>query len=154
VNLNWAKIKAEEKGGYTPKGLLADVSMSVPALMRAFRLQKKAAGVGFDWPDYSGAMDKVHEELDELESVAAGGELIKIEEELGDLLFSVVNLARLLGVEPETALTGTSTKFIKRFAHVEEMARLANRDLLQCTLAELDKWWEEAKKLEKIREKR
>ncbi len=150
VVLLWDRIKAEEREGVPQKGLLAGVSMSLPALMRAARLQKKAAGAGFDWPDYHGAMDKVREELTELEAAVAGKDPVKIEGEIGDLLFSVVNLARLLGIEPEAALTGTAAKFTRRFEYVEKMARLNNRDLGQCTLAEMDQWWEEAKNLEKI----
>jgi tetrapyrrole methylase family protein/MazG family protein len=146
----WDRIKAKEREGAPVKSLLAGVPKSLPALTRAARLQKKAAGAGFDWPDYHGAMDKVREELAELEAAAAGKEPLRIEEETGDLLFSAVNLARLLGVEPEVALSGTSAKFIRRFEYVEKMARLAGRDLGQCTLAQLDKWWEEAKDLERI----
>lgn len=150
VVLLWDRIKAEEREGVPPKGLLAGVSMSLPALMRAARLQKKAAGAGFDWPDHHGAMDKVREELAELEAAVAGRDPVEIEGEIGDLLFSVVNLARLLGIEPEAALTGTAAKFTRRFEYVEKMARLNDRDLGQCTLAEMDRWWEEAKDLEKI----
>ncbi|HHU85353.1 MAG TPA: nucleoside triphosphate pyrophosphohydrolase [Peptococcaceae bacterium] len=150
VVLLWDRIKAKEREGVPPKGLLAGVSMSLPALMRAARLQKKAAGAGFDWPDHHGAMDKVREELAELEAAVAGKDPVEIEGEIGDLLFSVVNLARLLGIEPEAALTGTAAKFTRRFEYVEKMARLNERDLGQCTLAEMDQWWEEAKNLEKI----
>ncbi|OPZ73480.1 MAG: Nucleoside triphosphate pyrophosphohydrolase [Firmicutes bacterium ADurb.Bin456] len=146
----WDKIKAKEREGAPVKGLLASVPKSLPALMRAARLQKKAAGAGFDWPDYHGALDKVREELAELEAAAAGKEPLRIEEETGDLLFSAVNLARLLGVEPEAALTGTSAKFTRRFEYVEKMVRQNGRDFGQCTLAQLDIWWEEAKNLEGI----
>ncbi len=88
--------------------------------------------------------------MSELETVIITGDPVKIENELGDVLFSIVNLARLLGVEPESALTGTSVKFTRRFNYVEKMARLSGRDLLSFSLSELDKWWEDAKKLEKI----
>lgn len=150
VMRNWEKIKAKEREGSLPKSLLSGVSMSFPPLMRAMKLQEKAAGVGFDWPDYRGALEKTREELDELESVIVSGDKVEAEKELGDLLFSAVNLARLLGVEPEVALSGTSGKFIRRFTYIEKMARLAGRDLSQCTLSELDMWWEEAKNKEKI----
>lgn len=150
VLLNWEKIKAEEKAGDIPESLLAEVPQCFPALMRAAKLQKKAAGAGFDWPDYRGALEKTREEMDELESVIIKGDPVRIEDELGDLLFSVVNLARLLGIEPETALSGTSVKFTRRFAHVEKMARLSGMDLSSLSLSDLDKWWEDAKKLEKI----
>ena len=150
VLVNWEKIKAEERAGEITRGLLAGVSQSLPALMRAARLQEKAAGAGFDWPDYRGALAKTREETDELEAVITAGNTAEIEDELGDLLFSIVNLARLLGVEPETALSGTSVKFTRRFAHIEKMAGLSGRDFSSYTLAELDKWWEDAKKQEKI----
>lgn len=150
VLVNWEKIKAKEREGGLPKSLLSGVSRSLPALMRAAKLQEKAASVGFDWPDYRGALEKTREELDELEAVISSGDKVQIERELGDLIFSAVNLARLLGVEPETALSETSGKFVRRFGYVEKMARLAGKKLSQCTLAELDMWWEEAKKQEKI----
>ncbi|OPY58866.1 MAG: Nucleoside triphosphate pyrophosphohydrolase [Pelotomaculum sp. PtaU1.Bin035] len=148
VTLNWEKIKAKEREGSTPAGLLDGVSRSLPALMRAVKLQKKAAGVGFDWPDYRGAMEKIREEMDELESAISSGDMAQIERELGDLIFSTVNLARLIGVDPEAALAGTSEKFVRRFGNVEKMARHNGRELAQCALSELDTWWEEAKKQE------
>ena len=150
VVLNWEKIKAEERAGRSPESLLSGVSQALPSLMRAAKLQEKASGAGFDWPDYRGPLDKIHEEMDELEAVIIKKDPAEIENELGDLLFSVVNLARLLDVEPETALSGTSLKFISRFAHVEKMAGRSGRKLSSCSLSELDKWWEDAKKLEKI----
>ncbi len=150
VSRNWEKIKAKERDGSRPQGLLSGIPHSLPVLMRAVKLQEKAAGVGFDWPDYRGALVKTHEELDELESVILDGDKMRIEEELGDLFFSAVNLARILGVEPETALVGTSGKFERRFNYVEKMAGQAGKELSECTLSELDLWWEEAKKQEKI----
>jgi tetrapyrrole methylase family protein/MazG family protein len=150
VVLNWEKIKAEERAGRPPESLLSGVSQALPSLMRAAELQKKAAGAGFDWPDYRGPLDKIREEMGELEAVIMKKDPAGIENEIGDLLFSVVNLARLLGVEPETALSGTSLKFIRRFAHVEKMAGLSGRNLSSFSLSELDEWWEDAKKLEKI----
>lgn len=150
VLVNWEKIKTEERAGNKPESLLSGVPQCLPALMRAAKLQEKAAGAGFDWPDYRGALEKAREEMSELEAVIKTGDPVKIENELGDLLFSVVNLARLLGVEPESALTGTSVKFTRRFNHVEKMAGLSGRNLSSFTLSELDKWWEDAKKLEKI----
>ncbi|NLI12836.1 MAG: nucleoside triphosphate pyrophosphohydrolase [Peptococcaceae bacterium] len=150
VIINWEKIKAKEKAGNNPAGLLSGVAKSLPSLMRAAKLQEKAASVGFDWPDYRGALAKVSEEIVELESAISSGKPVETERELGDLLFSVVNLARLLGIDPETALLETSGKFIRRFAYIEKMAGLAGRDLSSCTLSELDKWWENAKKQEKI----
>lgn len=150
VMLNWEKIKAKEREGNTPRSLLSGVSRSLPALVRAVKIQEKAAGAGFDWPDYRGALEKTREELGELESVILSGDKILIERELGDLIFSVVNLARLLGVEPEAALSSAIEKFVRRFCYVEKMVQLAGRNFSQCTLSELDAWWEEAKKLEKM----
>jgi len=152
VTLNWEKIKAEE-GGSKSAGLLDSVSMSLPALMRAARLQKKAASVGFDWPDYRGAMEKYHEELDELKAAISAGDKVQVEKELGDLLFSLVNLARLLDVEPEAALASTSEKFVKRFSYIENKARCAGMELPECSLSEMDTWWEEAKSQEKKEKK-
>ncbi|MDD4334074.1 MAG: nucleoside triphosphate pyrophosphohydrolase [Desulfotomaculaceae bacterium] len=149
VLVNWEKIKAEERAGDQPASILAGVPKCFPALLKAAKLQEKAAGAGFDWPDYRGALEKVREEMNELEAVIITREPVKIEDELGDVLFSIVNLARLLGVEPEAALTGTSVKFTRRFNHVEKMARLSGRKLFSFSLPELDKWWEDAKKLEK-----
>lgn len=149
VILNWERIKAGEKGKNMNESLVSGVPRSMPALMRAFYIQDKAAEVGFDWPDYRGALEKTHEELEELKHVISDGDKRRIESELGDLLFSVVNLARLLGVNPEAVLTGTSGKFTRRFGHVEKKARDLGKNLSQCALSEMDKWWEEAKKEEK-----
>ncbi|KUK81374.1 MAG: hypothetical protein XD97_0664 [Pelotomaculum thermopropionicum] len=154
VVLNWEKIKQAEKqaekAGNAPRSLLSDVAQSLPALMRAAKIQKKAARVGFDWPDYRGGLDKIREELVELELIITGNDKLLIEEELGDLLFSVVNLARLLGVEPETALASTNEKFVRRFNYIEKMVQQKGGDFSRFTLSELDAWWEEAKKMEKF----
>ncbi len=149
VTVNWEKIKVKERGKPN-QSLLDGVQKCLPSLMRSAKLQEKAASVGFDWPDFRGALEKTYEELSELESVIKSGNRVQIEKEMGDLIFSAVNLARLLGVEPETALSGTVVKFIKRFSFVEKMAELAGRDLEKCSLSEMDKWWEDAKKHEKI----
>jgi tetrapyrrole methylase family protein/MazG family protein len=150
VLINWEKIKAEEKAGNKTASLLSGVAKSLPSLMRAVKLQEKAASVGFDWPDYRGALAKVREEIVELESAISSSKPVEIERELGDLLFSMVNLARLLGIDPDTALMETSGKFIRRFAFIEKTAGLAGKELRSCTLSELDEWWENAKKLEKL----
>lgn len=149
VKLNWKKIKELEREGRVTASQLDGVPMSITALMRAEKLQEKAAAVGFDWPDYRGAMEKANEELSELKAAISSGGRAQIESELGDLLFSVVNLARLLGVDPEVALAGTSEKFVRRFGYVENMVRCNGKELSQCSLTELDSWWEEAKKQEK-----
>jgi tetrapyrrole methylase family protein/MazG family protein len=149
VLINWEKIKSQERAGEPYKGLLDSIPVGMPALMRAYKLQKKAARVGFDWPDYLGSYNKVLEELGELIEAVDAQERLKMEQEFGDLLFAAVNLGRLLGLEPEGALSKTSTKFIKRFKYMEEMARAEGKDISHFSLAEMDKWWEEAKALEK-----
>ncbi|MDD3654108.1 MAG: nucleoside triphosphate pyrophosphohydrolase [Desulfotomaculaceae bacterium] len=148
VKSNWKKIKELERGGCITAGQLDGVPMSITALMRATRLQEKAAAVGFDWPDYRGALEKVSEELGELEDAISSRGQPQIESELGDLLFAVVNLARLINVEPEVALARTSEKFVKRFEYVENMALHYGKRLSQCSLFEMNAWWEEAKKQE------
>lgn len=150
VLINWERIKEEERAGEPPRSILEHVPAALPALMRAYKLQKAAARVGFDWPGYQGAYDKTKEELKELNSAIMAGDRLEIEEEVGDLIFSAVNLARLLGIEPEGALSKTSAKFIRRFKYVENMARSKGKELSHFTLNEMDKWWEEAKKIEKI----
>ncbi len=154
VLANWDKIKAREKGKQEPVSILKEVPRSLPALMQASSIQARAARVGFDWPDYRGALDKVVEELQEVRQVLSGGRTAELERELGDLLFAVVNLSRLLGVEAEVALTGTIDRFRRRFQYIEERARQCGRDLASFTLDQLDAWWEEAKKVEQIEKKR
>jgi len=144
VSKLWEKIKAQEKGRDKTKS----TAKHLPALLRARYIQEKAAKNGFDWPDYHGALAKVNEELNEVKQAIAAGEKAKIIEELGDLLFAVVNTARLLDVEAEVALTGTINKFNKRLYYIEKQARQAGKELTGYSLAELDDWWEEAKKAE------
>lgn len=148
VLVNWEKIKAREKGDEGRPSVLKDVPQHLPALMRAGCIQARAARIGFDWPDYRGALDKVAEELQEVREALAQDRALKVERELGDLLFAVVNLARLLGVEAEVALTGAVNRFRQRFNYIEERARQCGRKLSSFTLAELDAWWEGAKKIE------
>ena len=145
---NWEKIKAKEKAG---RSILGGVPRSLPALTRAQRVGEKVSRVGFDWADAKGSMAKVHEELRELEHAIAAGNAKDREEELGDLLFALVNLARHMNVDAEGALRGTIQKFTTRFAHVEK--RVAERhggwgdtgkDKLP--LETLDAYWEEAKR--------
>jgi tetrapyrrole methylase family protein/MazG family protein len=119
------------------------VARSLPGLWRAEKLQKKAAKAGFDWPDVSGAMDKLYEEFDELRQAAQNGG--DTEEELGDLLFSAVNVARFLGIDPERALGRSCDKFIERFTLLEEAALSKARPIEEMTLEELDELYEAAK---------
>ena len=124
---------------------------ALPALTRAFKVQKKAAEVGFDWDDISGAFDKVREETRELTECCQEQPADKeaLQEELGDLLFSAVNVSRFLGIDPEASLDYTIDKFIRRFTHVENSALACGRALEDMSLSEMDELWDEAKKLER-----
>lgn len=147
VLINWDKIKAQEKGDDQPKPYLSSIPRALPALLRAQKIQTKAARVGFDWPDYSGALEKVREELTEVVQAIESQQPAAVAEELGDLVFAVVNLARLLDVDAEGALSGTTHKFIQRFGYIEQQALLAGKKMTDLTLEQMDLWWEEAKKL-------
>ena len=138
---NWEELKRKEKGQATNTDALESVARSLPALWRAEKVQKKAKKAGFDWPDISGALDKLSEELEELKTAAAQG--TNVAEELGDLLFSAVNVSRFLKVDCEDALNQATDKFIGRFRKVEEQA--GERPMTEMTLAELDQLWERAK---------
>ncbi len=141
---NWEKIKMTEGR----KSLLEGVPQALPALLRAFRVQEKAAGVGFDFPTVDGAWDKVEEELAEVRALAPDdGEAL--EREWGDLFFALVNYARMQGVNPENALQRTNRTFSRRFAHVEARLREAGRTPAEATLEEMDAFWDEAKRLER-----
>lgn len=143
VLVNWDALKRQEKSQETYTDTLTAVAKSLPALWRAEKVQKKAKKAGFDWPDASGALDKLSEELAELKEAMEQG--TNIQEELGDLLFSVVNVSRFLKADPEEALNAATEKFISRFAKVEEMALAQGKDMAQMSLEELDKLWERAK---------
>lgn len=144
VSENWEQIKLREKGGN--KTVLSGVPAALPALIKAFRIQEKAANVGFDWDNPSGALDKVKEELSEFCNEVENSDASRMEAELGDLLFSVVNVARLYGINPENALEKTNLKFIRRFNHIEQSAIKAGKSLRDMTLEEMDVYWNEAKK--------
>ncbi len=142
VKVSWARIKAEEKRG---RGALEGVPRRLPALHRARRISEKAAGVGFDWADPAGVLDKVEEEIGELRHAIRGEDRERVAEELGDLLFALVNLGRHLGVDAEGALHRTSEKFLHRFSHVEgELAR-RGRHPSEASLDEMETLWQEAK---------
>ncbi|GAB7533083.1 nucleoside triphosphate pyrophosphohydrolase [Pseudomonas sp. 3A(2025)] len=153
VNRRWDEIKAQERAeqAQVPEqlSLLDDVPAALPALSRAGKLQKRAAQVGFDWPAALPVVDKVREELDEVLEAMADGESAQVAEEIGDLLFSVVNLARHLKVDPETALRSANGKFDRRFRFIEATVRQQGRALEACSLEELDALWGEAKRQEK-----
>lgn len=140
---NWEKIKLREKGGN--KSVLAGVPRALPALIKAFRIQEKAANVGFDWESPEQVWDKVKEETCEVESEIAAKDKDALEAEFGDLLFAVVNAARKYGVNPENALDRTNRKFISRFSYIESKASGMGKKLDEMTLDEMDSLWNKAK---------
>lgn len=144
VMQNWEQIKLKEKGGN--KTVLAGVPSALPALIKANRIQEKARNVGFDWDTPEQVWDKVKEETAEVEQEIRNGNNDSLEGEFGDLLFSVINAARLYGVNPENALERTNRKFISRFNYLEAKAKELGKNLKDMTLAEMDEIWEEAKK--------
>lgn len=148
---NWEQIKLKEKDGN--KTVLSGVPGALPALIKAYRIQEKAAHVGFDWDSPEQVWDKVKEETAEVEAEINNGNKKKIEQEFGDLFFSVVNAARLYNVVPENALELTNRKFIRRFNYLEAKAKEMGKKLKDMTLAEMDAIWEEAKKEEHLDEK-
>jgi MazG family protein len=140
----WDRIKQAERGG-APQSVLDGVPGSLPSLAHAHATQRKAAKVGFDWPDISGAIAKVTEETAELETEITVGDPDRMTDELGDVLFAVVNVARHLGIEPETALRAATSKFSRRFRIVEQLARDRGIELHASELVVLDGLWDEAK---------
>jgi len=143
VKKNWENLKL--KAGN--KSVLEGVPMSLPALVKASRIQDKVAGVGFDWEEPQQVIDKLKEELEELRVEVQAQDQDKMEAEFGDVLFSLINYARFLKINPENALERTNKKFIKRFQYLEEKAKEKNKPLTEMTLAEMDIFWEEAKLL-------
>ncbi len=141
----WEKNKKKEKNLDSYTAMLKDVPNYLPALMRCEKIQKKASSVGFDWQETAPVYEKINEEIGELKEAAETGDENRIEEEYGDLLFSVVNLGRHLKLTPEISLTKASDKFIKRFEKMENEAEKDGKDMSKMTLEELDKLWEKAK---------
>ncbi|MFH1022943.1 MAG: nucleoside triphosphate pyrophosphohydrolase [Planctomycetota bacterium] len=142
---NWEHIKKGERGRMA--SVLDGVPRALPALLRARRVQEKASRVGFDWPDVRGPLLKLNEEVGELARARRGRRnAARIEEEMGDILFALVNVTRFLKINPEEALQGTVNKFMRRFRHVEHRAAARGVPLKNVTLAKMDRWWEEAKK--------
>lgn len=139
----WEQIKRAEKG--EAASILGGIPRALPALIRAQNAQKKAARVGFDWPDDTGVIEKFREELAELYVEINSGDRKRLEHEVGDLLFTAVNLSRRLGIEAELALDHATQRFIQRFQHIEKTLALSGRKLEDCSPAELDKLWNEAK---------
>lgn len=146
VLTNWEALKRVEKSQESYTDTLKAVATSLPALWRAEKVQKKAKKAGFDWPDVSGAVDKLSEEVAELREAMTGGDQAAIVEELGDLLFAAVNVSRFLKVDSEDALNAATEKFIRRFALVENKAKGQGKDMKDMTLAQLDVLWDSAKK--------
>ena len=146
VEQNWEVLKLKEKGGN--KTVLSGVPRSLPALIKAHRIQDKARSVGFDWEEREQVWDKVAEEFTELKTEIQSMNTDKMEAEFGDLLFSLINAARLYDINPENALERTNRKFICRFNHLEATTIAQGRDLKKMTLQEMDEIWNEAKKLE------
>lgn len=142
---NWDAIKRETKGGKTQADMLRAVPRALPALMRAGKVQNRARRVGFDWPDVSGALQALDSETAELKQAIASGDAAAMEEELGDLLFSAVNVSRFIDTDAEQALTGATDKFIRRFTVVEQLAAERGVDMASASLEQLDRLWEEAK---------
>ena len=141
VEKSWEARKTHRK----PGGRLGSIPRTLPALLRAERVQDRASAVGFDWENIAGVVEKIQEEARELSQACEDSAKPEMENELGDLLFSLVNLARYLAVSPERALNRTTDKFIRRFTHIEEKAAQSGRKLSSYTLAELDSFWNEAK---------
>lgn len=148
---NWEAIKQQERrdAGAAAPSALDGVPAAMPALLRAERVQHKAAAVGFDFPDAEGAWAKVVEETAEVREALDGTDAAELEDEIGDLLFAVVNLARMRGVVPETALRGTVDRFSRRFGHVEAGLAAQGRTTQETTLAEMDALWDDAKRAER-----
>ncbi|NNE56840.1 MAG: nucleoside triphosphate pyrophosphohydrolase [Hellea sp.] len=142
----WETLKAKERRNKDhSKSLLDDVPLALPALMRADKLQKRAARVGFDWPDLEGVLGKIEEEKSELLETLQDGSYEQQEGEMGDLIFAVTNLARKLNIDPEKALRRTNDKFIERFQYIERKSKASKIELEDMTLSEMEKLWQKAK---------
>jgi tetrapyrrole methylase family protein/MazG family protein len=145
---NWEEIKKKEKGYEDRRSILEGVPRNLPSLLRAHRLQERAARVGFDWSHLQEALPKLDEEIGELKESLSSGNAEKVEEELGDVFFMLVNLSRFLGVDPEQALRKTISKFVHRFRYIEESAANNGRNLADMTLDEMEALWQRSKTLE------
>ena len=150
VLTNWDAIKMDTKKQTTVAEAIYSIPRELPALMRANKVQKKAAKAGFDWPDVTGAFDKITEETEEVKKAVADGEETEILDEIGDLLFAVVNVARKKGIDPEEALTRATDKFSRRFELSEKMATEEGVDMKSASLEKLDEYWDKAKKQEQM----
>lgn len=145
VKQNWEQLKQKEKDGN--KTALSGVPNSMPALLKAYRIQEKVRALGFDWDKPEQVYEKVKEEIGEFEQEVKDGNMVKATDEFGDVMFSLINYARFLNINPEDALEQTNKKFTKRFNYLEAKVKEQNRSLKDCTLDEMNVFWEEAKKL-------
>ncbi len=143
VKANWEKLKLKEG----KQSVLEGVPTSLPAMVKAIRIQEKARGVGFDWDDQKQVWQKVQEEMEELKYEVQNGHVENTQEEFGDLLFSLINYARFISVNPEDALEKTNKKFVKRFQYMEKKIAQKGLDISNLSLSEMDVWWNEAKSI-------
>ncbi|QIE44154.1 nucleoside triphosphate pyrophosphohydrolase [Pseudohalocynthiibacter aestuariivivens] len=148
---DWETVKAAERAERAETGTLSGVALGLPALLRAVKLQKRAARVGFDWPHTTQVLDKIAEEMTELQEAAASGDADHTEEEFGDLLFVMANLARHMNIDPEAALRGANAKFTRRFERIEALLAASGKSPQDSDLAEMDALWDHAKSEEKRR---
>ena len=146
VLVNWEKIKKDEKEHQDRKSLLDGIPKTFPPMMRAFKLQKKAATVGFDWQEVDGALVKMEEEIEEMREAFANQDMENLKEEMGDVIFSMVNVARLAGIDVNEVLTSTNNKFERRFRYIED-----NCDIEKSDIEKMESLWEEAKQKEKVK---
>ncbi len=144
---SWDAVKLKTKGQKNQTESMLSVPRELPALMRAQKIQHKAAKIGFDWDNIGGAVDKLYEEIDELKTAMEQGKRFDIEDEFGDVLFSCVNIARFIDVDSEEALTASTDKFMSRFSLVEQMASEQGIDMKSSSIEELDRLWDKAKKI-------
>ncbi len=144
---NWEELKLKEKDGN--KKVLEGIPISLPAMIKAYRIQDKVRGVGFDWDKREQVWDKIQEEINELKAEIENLDANKTEQEFGDVFFALINAARLYGINPENALERTNRKFIKRFEYLEEKTKQQGKSLKEMSLQEMDVYWEEAKKFDK-----
>lgn len=144
---SWDAVKLKTKGQKNQTESMLSVPRELPALMRAQKIQHKAAKIGFDWDDVGGAVDKLYEEIDELKTAMEQGKRLDIEDGFGDVLFSCVNIARFIDVDSEEALTASTDKFMSRFSLVEQMASEQGIDMKSSSIEELDRLWDKAKKI-------